>query len=50
MSDVSETEESRAKTAPSKRKSWNVDSIELRTEDGNPIRVTAPSMIDNYVL
>lgn len=35
--------ESRAKTAPSKRKSWALDSIELQAEDGNPLRVKAPS-------
>lgn len=40
-----EDEESRAKTAPSKRKSWIHDSVELRTEDGDPIHVKAPGQI-----
>lgn len=40
-----DAEESRAKTAPSKRKSWIHDSVELRTEDGDPIHVKAPSQI-----
>ena len=39
-------EESRARTAPSKRKSWALDSIELRTEDGDPLHVRAPGEID----
>lgn len=38
-------EESRAKTAPSKRKSWIHDSVELRTEDGDPIHVKAPGQM-----
>ena len=41
-----EYEESRAKTAPSKRKSWTHDSIELRTEDGNPVHVKAPGQFE----
>ena len=36
---------SRAKTAPSKRKSWIHDSVELRTQDGDPIHVKAPGQI-----
>ena len=38
-------EENRAKTAPSKRKSWIHDSIELRTENGVPIHIKAPGQI-----
>ena len=41
-SEALEVGESRAKTAPLKRKSWAFDSIELRTEDGDPLHVKAP--------
>lgn len=40
-----EEEANRAKTAPSKRKSWAIDSIELRTEDGDPLHVKAPGNV-----
>lgn len=35
-------EESRAKTAPSKRKSWSHEDIKLRTVEGQPICVEPP--------
>ncbi len=34
----------RAKTAPSKRKSWVCDSLELMTEDGEARHVPVPGM------
>ena len=36
----------RAKTAPSKRKGWSheLDSVQLRVEEGDPVRVKAPGI------
>ena len=35
-------EESRAKSAPSKRKSWIHNRLELKTAEGRPIKVEVP--------
>ena len=35
-------DESRAKTAPSKRKYWKHDSIDLKVQEGDPVHIKAP--------